>query len=70
MIRTFVILGLIVVVGCALLGVVLGIASFVLVTLLKLAIVGAIVYLVIRVVSPRTAQRIRERIENQSFPRF
>lgn len=70
MIRTFIILGLIVVVGGALLGIALGILGFVLWILVKLAIVGAIVYLVIRIISPHTAHRIREKIDEQSFPRL
>ncbi|HXC24374.1 MAG TPA: hypothetical protein VNU46_00555 [Gemmatimonadaceae bacterium] len=70
MLRTFIVLGLLVVVGSALIGLVLGVAGMLLWIILKLAIVGAILYLAIRIVSPKTAARIREKIEAQSLPRL
>ena len=43
-------------------GVLFGLLSFLLVWAVKIAILGLVAYLVIRVVSPETARRIREKV--------
>ena len=70
MLRTLLIIGLVVVVGSAVIGALLGIAGLVIGFLIKLVILGAIVYLALRIVSPRTAARIRDRIEGRALPRL
>jgi ABC-type lipoprotein release transport system permease subunit len=70
MLRTFLILGLVVVVGGALIGALLGIATLVLLFLLKIAIVGAVVYLALRIISPKTAAQLRDRIEQMTLPKW
>lgn len=67
MLRTFVVLGLLVLVGSAVIGLLFGLATAVLIFLVKVALLGAVVYLAVRIVSPRTAHRLREKIEQQSF---
>lgn len=67
MLRTFVVLGLLVLVGGAVIGLLFGLATAVLIFLVKVALLGAVVYLAVRIVSPRTAHRLREKIEQQSF---
>jgi len=39
----------------------IGILFFLLILALKIAIVGALIYLVVRIVSPETARRLREK---------
>jgi hypothetical protein len=51
-------------------GIVLGIAGGVLVFLLKVVLLAAAVYFVIRLISPRTADRLREKFESRSLPRI
>lgn len=68
MIRTILMTGLFAVLGLFALGLVfkifgglLGIAIWLIALTVKIAVVGAIAYLAIRVVSPGTARRLRER---------
>lgn len=68
MIRTILMTGLFAMLGLFALGLVfkifgglLGIAVWLVVVAVKIAVVGAIAYLAIRVVSPGTARRLRER---------
>jgi hypothetical protein len=70
MLRTFVIIGLIVIVASAILGSVIGIAGSIVWFLVQAALLGAVIYFVIRLVSPKTAQRLRDKIEQQSLPRW
>jgi len=71
MLRTVFMIGLFALVGMFLLGTIFSIfgtiVGFVLSTVVKVLIVGAIVYLVIRVVSPETARRLRERFSGPSL---
>lgn len=68
MLRTIFLTGLLIVVGSTLIGFVLGIAGMVFGFLVKVAIVGAVVYLAIRVVSPRTAYALRLWLERRTLP--
>jgi len=70
MLRTILVIGIAVILASALLGVVLGIAGSIVVFLIKVALLGAVAYLAIRIISPRTAARLRERIEQRSLPRL
>ena len=70
MLRTFIIIGLVVLAAGALFGAVLGIAGSIVGFLIKVALLGAVVYLAIRIISPRTAHRLREKIEHQTLPRL
>ena len=71
MIRTVFMIGIVALLGMFLLGKVFGTAmvlTFWLVGLaVKILVVGAIIYLVIRVVSPETARRLRSRFSGPSF---
>jgi hypothetical protein len=73
MLRTLLSVGLMAVVGLfvlrlvfGLFGVALGLFMFVAVLAFKLLIVGAIVYFVIRIVSPSTARELREKFSGPS----
>ena len=70
MLRTIFFLGIALIVGSIVLGLVFGIAMFVLGIAIKLLIVGAIAYGVIRIVSPDTAAMIRSQCQRKSFNRF
>jgi hypothetical protein len=68
MLRPIFIIGLFALLGLVLLkvffgvfGPLIGLAFFVLGLAIKIAIFGAIIYLIIRIVSPETARRLRER---------
>ena len=68
MFRTILMVGLMAILGIIALkfvfgifGFLVGMLFFLLILALKIAFVGLIVYLIIRVVSPDTARRIRER---------
>jgi hypothetical protein len=74
MIRTVFMIGLFALLGFFLLGTVfslfgtaMGLALWLVRLAIKVLIVGAIVYLVIRVVSPETARRLRARFSGPSF---
>jgi hypothetical protein len=74
MLRTIFLIGLVAIGGLFLLKLTFGILGFffaLLIGLLKSAIfiglVGAVIYLVIRIVSPSTAQRLRERWSGSSM---
>ncbi len=74
MLRPILAIGLFAVAGLFLLkiffgvfGAVFGIALWLLFLAIKIAIVGAIVYLIIRVVSPDTARRLRERFSGSQL---
>lgn len=70
MLRTLFFLGVIIVVGSIALGMVLGIAGSILGFAVKLLVFGAIAYLTIRIISPRTAARLRDRVERETLPRI
>jgi hypothetical protein len=70
MLRTILFLGAALIVGGLVLGLVLGVAMFVLGIAIKVAIVGAIAYVVIRLISPGTAQMLRDQCQRKSFDRF
>lgn len=70
MLRTLFFLGVIIVVGSVALGMVLGIAGTILGFAVKLLVFAAIAYLAIRIISPRTAARLRDRIESETLPRI
>ena len=70
MLRTLFMVGIMAVVGLfalqlafGLFGVVLGLFFSIVGIALRLLVVGAIVYFVIRIVSPRTARELREKFE-------
>ncbi len=70
MLRTLFFIGVIIVVASVALGAVLGIAAIILVLALKVLVFGAIAYLAIRIISPRTAAQLRDRVERQTLPRI
>ncbi len=70
MLRTLFFLGAILLVGGAVLGFVLGIAGSLLGFAVKLLVFGAVAYVAIRIISPRTAAQLRERVERQTLPRL
>jgi hypothetical protein len=70
MLRTIFFLGIAIIVGGMVLGLVFGVAMFLLGVAIKLLIVGGIAYLVIRIVSPNTAAMIRAQCQRKSFDRF
>jgi hypothetical protein len=70
MLRTIFFIGIALIVGGTLLGLVFGIAMFVLAIAIKVLVVGGIAYLVIRLVSPDTAAMIRAKCQQKSFDRF
>jgi hypothetical protein len=70
MLRTIFFLGVALILGSILLGLVFGIAMFVLAIAIKVLVVGAIAYVVIRIVSPDTAAALRSQFQRRSFNRF
>jgi hypothetical protein len=73
MLRTVFVIGLFALLGLfalrfafGILGGLLGLFMFLLVLAVKIAIIGALIYLVIRIVSPDTARRLRERWSGNS----
>ena len=70
MLRTIFFLGVALIVGGIVLGLLFGIAMFVLGIAIKVLIVGGIAYLVIRVVSPDTAAMIHSQFQRRTFNRF
>ena len=70
MLRTIFFLGIALIVGGIVLGLVFGIAMFVLGIAIKVLVIGGIAYLVIRIVSPDTAAMIRAQCQRKSFDRF
>jgi hypothetical protein len=64
------VLGLIVIVGGVLFGFAFGIALTLFFLALKILIVGAIAYFIIRLVSPRTAAALRAKFCGPAMPRF
>ena len=74
MLRTLFVIGAFVVLGFFVLGsvfsifgAVIGIAITLLMFALKALIIGAVVYFVIRIVSPETARRLRDRFSGSAF---
>jgi hypothetical protein len=74
MLRTVFVIGAFVVLGFLVLGsvfsifgAVIGIAITLLMFALKALIIGAVVYFVIRIVSPETARRLRDRFSGSAF---
>ncbi|HTA74282.1 MAG TPA: hypothetical protein VK733_08430 [Gemmatimonadaceae bacterium] len=74
MLRPILVIGLFALAGLFLLklffglfGPILGIAFWLATLALKIAILGAIVYLIIRIVSPETARRLRERFSGPTL---
>jgi hypothetical protein len=74
MLRTVFVIGAFVVLGFIVLGsvfsifgAVIGIAITLLMFALKALIIGAVVYFVIRIVSPETARRLRDRFSGSAF---
>jgi hypothetical protein len=74
MIRTVFMIGLFALLGFFLLGTVfsifgalIGVAMWLLLLAVKVLIVGAIIYFVIRLVSPDTARRLRSRFSGSAF---
>lgn len=70
MLRTIFFLGIALIVGGIVLGLVFGIAMFVLGIAIKVLVIGGIAYLVIRLVSPNTAAMIGAQCQRKSFDRF
>jgi uncharacterized membrane protein len=74
MLRTIFMTGLLAVVGLFVLGIafhlfgaLLGVALWLFFLALKIAIIGGVVYLVIRIVSPDTARRLRQRFSGTDY---
>lgn len=70
MLRAIFFLGIALIVGGILLGLVFGIAMFVLGIAIKVLIVGAIAYGIIRLISPSTAAAICAQCQRKSFDRY
>ena len=70
MLRTIFFLGIALIVGGIVLGLVFGIAMFVLGIAIKVLVVGGIAYVIIRIVSPDTAAMIRSQCQRKSLDRF
>lgn len=70
MFRTLFILAAIVLIASVALGSVLGIVGAVLGFAVKLLVLAAIGYLAIRIISPRTAAQLRDRVERGTLPRL
>jgi hypothetical protein len=74
MLRTVFVIGAFAVLGFfvlgsvfSLFGAVIGLAIMLLMFALKALIVGAVVYFIIRIVSPETARRLRDRFSGSAF---
>ena len=70
MLRVIFLIGLAIVACMVLFGVVLPIVAGLLGFVVKVLILGAIAYVAIRIVSPRTAAQLRDRIERETLPRL
>ena len=70
MLRTIFFLGIALILGGILFGLVFGIALFVLGIAIKVLVVGAIAYGIIRLISPDTAAAIRAQCQRKSFNRY
>lgn len=70
MLRTLFFLGVIIVVGSLALGFLLGIAGIILGFAVKVLVLGAIAYVAIRIISPRTAAQLRDRFDRETLPRI
>jgi hypothetical protein len=70
MLRTIFFLGIALIAGGIVLGLVFGIAMVVLGIAIKVAIVGGIAYLIIRLISPETAAALRNKVQQKSFTRY
>jgi hypothetical protein len=70
MLRTIFFLGIALIVGGIVLGLVFGIAMFVLAIAIKVLVVGGIAYLVIRLISPDTATMLRNQFHRKTLDRF
>jgi hypothetical protein len=70
MLRTLFLVGIITIVACTLFGALLGVAGAVLWFALKVVLLGGVVYFVIRLISPTTAARLRNKFESHSLPRL
>lgn len=70
MLRTFLLIGIIVILVSAVVGAALGLATVLLWYAFKVALLGAVVYFLIRIISPSTAHRLRAKFEGQSLPRL
>ena len=70
MLWTLFVLGLIVLVGLTVFGIAIPLILIVLGFAVKAVIVGAIAYLVIRMLSPNTAAAIRAKFGRRSLPRW
>lgn len=69
MLRLLFFIGLVLVLGSTVLGIVLGMLGTVLGFAVKVLVLGAIAYIAIRIISPRTADYLRSRVENETLPR-
>lgn len=67
MLRTIFFLGLAIIVGSVVLSVVLGFAMVALVLAVKVLALGAIAYLALRIISPRTADAVRDSVERRTL---
>jgi hypothetical protein len=70
MLRTIFFLGIALIVGGIVMGLVFGIAMFVLGIAIKVLVVGVIAYVIIRIISPDTAAMIRSQCQRKSLDRF
>lgn len=70
MLRIVFLIGLAIVAIGVLFGFVLPVISGILGFLVKVLVLGAIAYVAIRIVSPRTAAQLRDRIERETLPRL
>lgn len=70
MLRTIFFLGIALIVGGIVMGLVFGIAMFVLGIAIKVLAVGVIAYVIIRIISPDTAAMIRSQCQRKSLDRF
>jgi hypothetical protein len=70
MLWTIFVLGLIILVGMVVFGLVGGLILAILGFAIKVLLVGAIAYFVIRIFSPKTAMALRAKFGRQSLPRW
>lgn len=70
MLRILLFVGVALFVGSFVLSFILGAATTLLVFAVKVLVLGAVAYLAIRIISPRTAAQLRDRVERGTLPRI
>ncbi len=68
MLRTIFFLGVAGILAFMLFGLFIGVAGVLIGLMIKVLLFGLLVYFVLRIVSPKTAAKVRDRIEGRTFP--